>query len=288
MATITTERVPTPGGETHLLRAGAGNPGCVLLLHGGGPGAGAEANWTPTLATLGEVVDVLAPDLVGFGSTTHPDPPVYGPQAWLDLRVEQLLGLMDHVGAEQADLVGNSLGGALSLRFAIAHPDRVRRLVLMGSAGPPTKPSPDLLRLLNFYSDPTTRNLEELLRSFVYDLEQFGDVGPLVEQRLQAALDPVSRRSFDAMFHAEDGEFLKELSIDEESIKAIGHPTLIVHGREDRIIPMAASLWLLHRIRGADLHVIGRCGHWAMLEHPQTFARLVRTFLQLDRQETTV
>ena len=192
--------ISTCGYDTHLLRAGGGRETAVLLLHGGGMGASAEANWMRTLPVLGEHFDVIAPDLLGFGETTHPEDPPLGPAAWLALRVDQLVAILDAFGHERAVLVGNSLGGALTLATTIRHPDRVDKIVLMGSAGPPFAPGPGLARLLGFYDDPTHDNLTEILRSFVYDLDGFGDVDALVAGRLENALRPEVRRSFDAMF----------------------------------------------------------------------------------------
>ena len=216
MADLHEERVPTAGYETHLYRAGAGNSPTVLLLHGGGPGAQAWSNWRPTLASLGEDLDVVAPDLVGFGETSHPDPAPYGPAAWIALRMEQLLALMDHLGVDRADLVGNSLGGALTLNMAIHHPERVRRMILMGSGGPPFQVGPELMALLTFYDDPTAERLRSVLESFVYDLDGFGDVGQIVDARLEQALRPEVRRSFAAMFRSETGEPVGELALPDE------------------------------------------------------------------------
>jgi len=279
-APVTDATVRTGGYDTHLLRAGEGNETAVLLLHGGGPGATARSNWMRTLPALGEEYDVIAPDLLGFGATTHPDDPPLGPAAWLDLRVTQLVDLLDALGHERAVLVGNSLGGALTLHTAIAHPERVESLVLMGSAGAPFKPGAPLLELLGFYEDPTHENLRDLLRSFVYDLDGFGDVDGLVEARLRDAMREEVRSSFTAMFTSPDGQPVREIAPDEAAISAIAHRALIVHGREDRIIPLDASAWMHARLRLADLVVLGRCGHWAMLERPDAFNRIVTDFIQ--------
>lgn len=250
----------------------------MLLLHGGGAGAGAQANWAPMLEEVADRVHAIAPDLVGFGTTDHPDPPPYGPRPWLELRVEQLIAVLDHYGIERADLVGNSLGGALTLAFVLKHPDRVGRIVLMGSAGAPFKPGDPLIRLLTFYDDPTRENLKAIMESFVYDLEGFGDVDALVDHRLEVALAEDARRSFVAMFHDENGEPTRELALEEDVVRGITHEALLVHGREDHIIPFDASLWLLDKLPNSQLHVFSRCGHWTMLEWTRDFSRLVCDF----------
>jgi 2-hydroxymuconate-semialdehyde hydrolase len=284
-AEIVRETVATAGYETHLLRAGAIRAPAVILLHGGGVGAQAEANWMRTLPVLGEDVLAIAPDLVGFGATTHPDPVPYGPAAWLALRVEQVVALLDHYGIERAHLVGNSLGGALTLNFVLAHPERVSTITLMGSAGAPFKPGEPLMRLLGFYSDPTERNMRAILEDFVHDLDGFGGVDDLIEARVADAMRPEVRRSFEAMFADAEGQPVRELALPPERVQEIEHRALIVHGREDQIIPFDASLWLLAQLPHADLHVFGECGHWAMLERPRDFNELV---LDLVRAETEV
>jgi 2-hydroxymuconate-semialdehyde hydrolase len=189
------------------------------------------------------------------------------------------MAILDHYGHERATLVGNSLGGALTLNFVLAHPERVERIVLMGSAGGPFTPGPALLRLLTFYQEPTAENLKSILRSFVYDLDRFGDVDHLVEARLASACREETRRSFEAMFRTEDGQPTRELSLPQEKIASITHEALVVHGRDDQIIPPDASQWLFSHLPNADLHMFSRCGHWAMLEQPERFNRLVLDFV---------
>jgi 2-hydroxymuconate-semialdehyde hydrolase len=278
-AEITEITVPTAGYGTHAFRAGEGNDDVVLLLHGGGPGAQAWSNWQPALTLLGDRFDVIAPDLVGFGTTDHPDPPPYGPRLWLQARCEQLVGLLDELDIACADLVGNSLGGALTLHMAILHPERVRRIVLMGSGGAPFVPGPELLRMLGFYEDPTADNLRGILRNFVFDVEAFGDIDGVVDARVDVATAPDAQRSFHAMFTTPDGRPIGEIALAEDAVRSIAHPALVVHGRDDRIVPVECSQWLFERLQDAELHLFSRCGHWAMLEHPAAFARVVSEFL---------
>lgn len=277
--TISEVSVPTAGYTTHAFRAGEGNADAVLLLHGGGPGAQAWSNWQPTLRLLGDRFDVIAPDLLGFGTTDHPDPPPYGPRLWLEARCEQLVGLLDELDIARADLVGNSLGGALTLHMAIRHPERVRRIVLMGSGGAPFVPGPELRRMLGYYAEPTAGNLRGILRNFVYDLDAFGEIDELVDARVAVANAPEAERSFNAMFTTPDGQPIGEIALAEDAVRSIAHPALVVHGRDDRIVPVENSHWLFDRLQDAELHLFSRCGHWAMLEHPEAFARVVSEFL---------
>lgn len=278
MAAIEEMRVATAGYETTLLRAGAGlGERPLLLLHGGGPGATARSNWASALAELGEHVEALAPDMLGFGTTAHPDPGPEGMTAWQVLRVEQVLALLDALGHAQVDVVGNSMGGSLALRLAAEAPERIGRIVLMGSAGAPFAPGPGLAALLGFYDDPTPERLRSVLEGFVFDLDAFGDVDALVAARLDQALAPDVRRSWAAMFAGPPAP--EALRVDADALAALPHPVLLLHGRDDRIVPPEASLWLLERLADADLLLLGRCGHWIMLERPEAFRRAVLDFI---------
>lgn len=276
-AAIEELRLETAGYESTVLRAGAGGgERPLLMLHGGGPGATAAANWTGALGVLGESTEALAPDLLGFGDT-HPDPRPQGMVSWQELRVEQLVAILDALGHERADLIGNSLGGSLALRLAVEHPDRVGRIVLMGSAGGPYPPGPGLAPLLGFYDDPTAERLQSVLEAFVYDLDAFGDVQALAEARLERALDPEVSASWAAMYAGPPAP--EALQVDADALAALPHQVLLLHGRDDRIVPAEASLWLLEHLREADLLLLGRCGHWIMLERPEAFRRAVTDFI---------
>ena len=91
----------------------------------------AYANWRGVLPELGRHFRCIAPDMVGFGYSERPDKSEYGLDTWAD----QTLGVMDALGIEKAHLIGNSFGGGIALRLATRHPDRVDKMVLMGSMG---------------------------------------------------------------------------------------------------------------------------------------------------------
>ena len=124
------QSVVANGIRTNYLEAGSGS-GTVVLIHGSGPGVTAYSNWRLVLPALGEDFHVLAPDMVGFGYSDRPDDVEYNVQTWAD----QTVGFMDAMGIKKAHLVGNSFGGAIALRIATQHPERVDQLVLMGSMG---------------------------------------------------------------------------------------------------------------------------------------------------------
>lgn len=243
----------------------------VLLLHGSGPGVSAWANWRLTLPALAEDFRVIAPDLVGFGFTERPTSPSYDLATWTDHAV----AVLDALEVDRCHVVGNSFGGAVAMSLAIHHPDRVNGLVLMGAVGVPSTITPGLDAVWGY--EPSVEAMAGLLEIFAYDSSLIGP--DLAQLRCEASIRPGTQEAFAAMFPAPRQQALDALSHPVEAVAGITSPTLIVHGREDRVIPLATSLRLLELIDDAQLHVFGRCGHWTQIEHADAFASLVRDFL---------
>ena len=254
---------------------GAGAP--VLLIHGSGPGVSAWANWRLVMPALAQQARVIAPDMVGFGYTERPQGFVYSMDAW----VRQAVGLLDALGIERTDLVGNSFGGGLSLALAIAHPERVRRLVLMGSAGV-SFPLTEGLDAVWGYT-PSVENMRAIMDYFAFDQGLMSD--DLARLRFEASIRPGFQESFAAMFPAPRQRWIEALASAEADIHALPHQALVIHGREDRVIPLATSLTLSSWIQRSQLHVYGQCGHWTQIEHAARFARLVGDFLAEARPD---
>tara|TARA_R110001583_G_scaffold168885_2_gene321752 strand:- start:3027 stop:3881 length:855 start_codon:yes stop_codon:yes gene_type:complete len=257
------------GIRTNVHDVGQGPP--VLLIHGSGPGVTAWANWRLVMPELARQARVIAPDMVGFGYTDRPQRQRYDMDAW----VAQAVGLLDALGIEQADLVGNSFGGALALALAIRHPKRVRRLVLMGSVGVTFPITPGLDAVWGY--TPSLDNMRKLLDVFAYDRALVSD--ELARLRYEASIRPGFQASFADMFPAPRQRWVDAMASAEQDIRALPHDTLIVHGREDQVIPLSNSLTLSEWIVRSQLHVFGQCGHWTQIEHAGRFARLVGNFL---------
>nr|WP_016355709.1 alpha/beta hydrolase [Pseudomonas migulae]AGC70469.1 2-hydroxymuconic semialdehyde hydrolase, XylF [Pseudomonas migulae] len=257
------------GYRTNLHDQGEGFP--VLLIHGSGPGVTAWANWRGIIPQLAQTRRVVAPDMLGFGYSDRPADGRYHQQRW----VEHAIGVLDALGIQQADIVGNSFGGGLALALAIRHPERVRRLVLMGSVGVSFPITPGLDAVWGY--EPSFASMRRLMDVFAYDRNLVND--ELAELRYQASIRPGFQESFAQMFPAPRQRWVDGLASDEADIRALPHETLVIHGREDQVIPLAASLTLADWIARAQLHVFGHCGHWTQIEHAGRFARLVEDFL---------
>lgn len=261
--------VDAGGIRTNVHDRGAGEP--VVLLHGSGPGVSAWANWRLTIPALEPRFRVIAPDIVGFGFTERPAGITYDLATWR----RHLAGLLDALGLGTVSLVGNSFGGALALSFAIAQPERVRRLVLMGSVGL-RFPITEALDLVWGY-EPSIDNMRRLLDIFVYNRDLVSD--DLAELRYRASARPGVQEAYRQMFPAPRQRWVDALASPEEAIASLPQPTLVVHGREDRVIPPTCSQRLFGLIPRAELHMFGRCGHWTQIEHADRFNRLVADFL---------
>lgn len=258
--------------RTNLHDVGKGRP--VMLVHGSGPGVSAWANWRLALPALSRRFRVVAPDIVGFGFTERPADIRYNLDTW----VQHAVAVLDTLGLDRVDLVGNSFGGALSLAVAIRHPDRVRRLVLMGAAGARFELTPALDQAWGY--QPSIGSMRKLLNSFAYDRNLVND--DLAKLRFHAASRPGIQEAYEAMFPAPRQRWIEALAAPEDQVRALPHETLIIHGREDRVLPLSSSQRLFELIEHSQLHVFGRCGHWTQIEHADRFNRLVEDFLSED------
>lgn len=257
------------GLRTNYHDLGSGAP--VVLIHGSGPGVSAWANWRLALPELAKTRRALALDMAGFGYTDRPD----GIRYTLDQWVEQALGFLDALDLEQVDLVGNSFGGALSLALAVRHPQRVRRLVLMGAAGLKFELTPALDAVWGY--TPSVENMKSIMNWFAYDTSLMS--ADLARLRYEASIRPGVQEAWDSMFPAPRQRWIDALASPEEQVAALPHETLVIHGREDRVLPMSNSVRLSQLIPKSQLHVFGRCGHWTQIEQAARFVRLVDNFL---------
>lgn len=244
--------------------------GTVLLLHGSGPGVSAYANWRLTLPALEQDFRVIAPDLVGFGYSDV-DPARFTLAGW----TSHALGVLDALGIERAHVVGNSFGGSIALSLAIHHPDRVDRLGLMGAVGLDFPITPGLDAVWGY--EPSIEAMADLLR--IFTATEAPGIDELARLRFAASTRPGVHEAYSAMFPAPRQRWVSALAHEDAAIASLASPTLIFHGREDRVIPLETSLRLLRLIPNAQLHVFGNCGHWTQIEHADEFVRLLRDFL---------
>lgn len=261
-----------------LAEFGSGPP--LLLLHGGGPGASGLSNYSRNVEALARHFHVLVPDLPGYGRSSK-DIDAGNP---FGDAAAALVGLLDALEIESAHVVGNSLGGAVALRLALDHPDRVGRLVLMGPGGigvSQGKPTPALLRLLTYYAGegPTYDKLVTFIKQdLVYDPGSIHD--DMLRERFESSIDPAVVAN-PPLRLPQDPEMFKRMDfLLDPRLPGFDHPTLILWGLEDRVNPCTAGPALQSRLPAADLYLFSRTGHWVQWERAAEFNAAVSAFLR--------
>lgn len=260
--------IKTGNFNTNYHDLGKGEP--VIFVHGSGPGVSAYANWRGSMPVLAEKFRVIAPDMVGFGYTDRPEGIAYNMDTW----VQQIIDLMDALGIEKANLVGNSFGGGLAIALNIKYPQRFNKVVLMGAVGVYFDLTYGLDRAWGY--QPSIDNMKELLDIFAYDRSIVTD--DLAKLRYEASIRPGFQESFSSMFPSPRQNSVTAMASNEEDIKAIKNDVLIIHGKEDKVIPFENSIKLHKLITKSQLHSFGECGHWSQIEHGDRFNKLLKDF----------
>jgi pimeloyl-ACP methyl ester carboxylesterase len=248
------------------------------MLHGGGPGASGWSNYKQNIPGLAARFRLLIVDQPGFGRTDKPEHDE--PQHELTARL--ILGLLDQLGIERVTPVGNSMGGAASLELALTAPDRVDRLILMAPAGGSLpiftgSPTAEGMQLVTFSAPPgpTIERMRALISALTYDSGAIPE--QTVTERFAAATEPAALAYNARMFH---NWVTKGLAPDHwRRIDQITHHTLLLWGREDRVLPLDSAMHMLRHMPNARLHVFPRCGHWCMVEARAEFEAQIKSFM---------
>lgn len=247
----------------------------LIFVHGGGPGSSGLSNFSRNMEAFADRFHVIAVDLPGYGQSTKRKirEPLWGYYA------KVLARFIDELGLGKAHLVGNSLGGAASLKTALDFPDKVDRLVLMGPGGGYSlfekQPSDGILSLVTFYAPPgpSLERMRTFLQYLVYDPQSVSDA--ILQERLARATDPETAE----FMPLRAGNMAPITDLWRERLDHLPHETLIIWGREDRVNPMDQGLIMMKQIPNARFLVLPKCGHWAQWEKAEEFNRTVRGFL---------
>lgn len=268
----TSRMIDTPSGRIHINEAGPADAQTLILLHGSGPGATGWSNFSNSIPVFAEKYHVVAADMPGWGESD--------PVTWQERNHPKAVAdLMDVLGIEKATLIGNSMGGGSTVRFGYEYPERVVRLITMGassgttglfSAGGLTE---GLKILQRGYRDPSFEVMRELVDVMTYDSTFATD--ELIQARADmVASHPEHNKNFiDAIGKR------AVVELDHAKVRTIQAPTLMFHGRDDRVVPFEHSLRLVSLIPNSRLMLINRCGHWLQIEHAAEFNRLVDEFI---------
>jgi pimeloyl-ACP methyl ester carboxylesterase len=227
----------------------------LLLSHGYGA---TSRMWDGQVAALADRYRVILWDMRGHGQSGDPrDPALYSPA----LTVGDMAAVLDACGEERSIIGGLSLGGVMSLAFHLAHPGRVRALLLCDT-GP------------GFRNPEARRQWNERAETRARDLEARG----LADSRGGAETRLGRHRSAQGLAGAARGMLAQQDSGLIDSLPDIAVPTLVLVGAEDKDF-LAASDYMAGKIPGAQKVVIPDAGHAANLDQPAAFNRVVDRFL---------
>ena len=269
-----------PRGETvsvgdlsiHYRSHGHPDGDVVVFVHGSGPGASGHSNFRKNVdAFAGAGYRVIVPDLPGFGYSSKPTDRDYTTTFFS----EHLLGLLDALAIGNFALIGNSLGGAISIRLALDYPDRVTRLVLMAPGGIEELETylamPAMAKMIgNFVDGALDRGgLRRVLETLVYDPAHVTE--SLVDERW-------------AVLQEQPPEVLSRMIIPnmEAELAAIQCPVLSFWGVDDEMLPASGGNKITRACKVARHVEVAGCGHWVMVEHTRMFNAACLDFLAND------
>ena len=262
------EAIPTTGkfvtvfgARIHYVDVGAGPT--VILLHGLADDVGVWGSVMPALAAKHRVI---ALDQVGFGRSDKP---------LLNYRVSTFVdfldGFLNELKIKRASLVGNSLGGWVAADFALKHPDRIERLVLSDAAGYAALAKTMDPRALNALRLASREDIRYLGPLTFRDKRFYEDVDLAFKQRVTAGDSYTVSQFLDSMIRGED--------VLDGQLGAIEKPTLILWGRDDKLIPVSFAARFNKEINASQLRIIDGCGHMPHVECAEKFNHALLQFL---------
>src|SRR5699024_1077437 len=195
-------------------------------------------------------------DMPGFGKSSD----LEWEKAYPLIAAEAVDAFCEAKGIEKVDIVGNSMGGNVACETALAYPERVRKMALMGPGGLAAplfapEPSEGSRRLFEFLGDPTDEKMAAWVDTMVGNKKAVSDALIRARPKPENASAPLYARA-----------------------SQIRHETLLIWGRDDRMLPYEQAHFAFRQLPKADLHSFSRCGHWAMIEQKDKFERLVTDF----------
>jgi pimeloyl-ACP methyl ester carboxylesterase len=246
----------------------AGEGPALLLIHGL---SASHDIWEHVIDEFAARFRVIAPDLPGHGESAKPDAPYT-----IDFYAGIVRSLARELGVDEAIVVGSSLGGKIALELACWYPRFVRALVLAAPAAEYARGLRPFGKAIQALSRPAVMRvaLDRALEQTFYDRTR---VGHVVRRKLLG--DRLSAPDFSDFSRAVARSVAGVLSCEAQPLDRITQPVLAIWGRHDRIVPIYRSAQLARAIPHADVRVVERCGHIAMLEQPGEFNRYLAEFL---------
>ncbi|ORB84090.1 alpha/beta hydrolase [Mycobacterium kansasii] len=264
------------GLDTSYLEAGAGDP--VVLLHGGEFGASAEFGWEQNLVALAARYRVLAPDLLGFGESAKVVDFVDG----RGMRIRHLARFCDLLGVESAHFAGNSMGAIMLLTDATSEAPQLPICSMAIICGGGEIQQNRHFEALQRY-DATLDGMRRIVTALFHDARYPNDAD-YVRRRYESSIAPGAWEAVAAARFRRPGV---ELAANPSSVRRyerIAVPTLVVEGRNDKLLPGGWAAEMATQIRGGRSVVINDAGHCPQIEQPTTVNQLLLDFF--SRQKT--
>lgn len=253
--------------ELHVNVVGEGYP--LVFIHGSGPGASGWSNFKQNIPTfVDRGYQCVVPDLLGYGYSSKPDI-----DYTLDLFVSTLTEALTKMGISRCTLVGNSMGGTISMKMALETPELIERLLVMATGGlyPLERylQMEGIQRMLPVLTAPgglTRDALREVFKLMFFNPSLLNE--RLIEERFT-----IAQLQNDAVY--------KRWSIPSlvDAIGGIRQPLLGLWGMNDKFCPVESALILMQRVSHARMVLQTSCGHWFQVEQQPLFERELLSFL---------
>ena len=267
--------------RTHYTESGHNGP-AVVLCHGGGPGSSGEAGFGQLMPTLGTKFRVYALDSVGgFGETD----PYYPAKEGIQSRVDQLEAFMDTLCLDKASVGGNSQGAWVAAKYALEHPDRVDKLLLIASntiAGAMGMeiPMTEGMRAIRAYNG-TAESMQAFLQTIVWNKNLITDA--LVKVRNDCANRPGAEQAR-KVFQEGQQKLTKDpnlrLKYDmRNTLPKLTIPTICIWGEEDGFAPVELGRQLEKMLPNVKFHYVAKAGHQVQNDQPEIVGKLMMEFL---------
>jgi pimeloyl-ACP methyl ester carboxylesterase len=264
---MTARDVTVDGIRLHVVEAGEGP--ALVLLHGL---SATHANWEYTIPAFADRWRVVAPDLPGHGRSAKPDAPYS-----IDFYAGVIRSLGRVLGIDEAVVIGNSLGGQIAVELGLAYPVWTRALVLAAPAGRFGAGVQVMRWAIGAAARPAVLRLALpwALTRCVHDPSS-----PVWEERRRILFERLIADDYPGFARAITRSLVGSIAGGRQPLAHLTQPTLLVWGRNDRLVGVSGSRRLLRALPHARLAVLDRCGHLPMLEQPQHFNRAVADFLR--------
>jgi 2-hydroxy-6-oxonona-2,4-dienedioate hydrolase len=264
--------VTTGDFKTRYVETGKrGNP-ALLMIHGTG---GSWEAFCANIGPLSEHFNCFALDMIGCGYTEKPERPYE-----IAEHVAQLVNFMDVMGLEKASLLGISMGSWTASRFALAHPERTEKLIILSAFGlsdDEEEIGAILTRRGKAFGSPTWSSVKDVFDKLILDEADRAD--DLIGLRLQTYSQPSMKAAGENILAVFKPEVLPRNLVTPDEWRTVAVPTLIVVAVDDRPLYVKTARTLAGLIPGATAVEVEGVGHWPQFEAPERINSLVTKFL---------